>query len=476
LRAPGDAEALATRNPQLATVPDQLFAFRAAIARKDHAGARAIADRFGIVFEVDPVPTEVELRILRTAATREFPFAPRDFDVPWSFATRNRLGHWNTIGSYASENGGADWIDCSDRERLYIEGCSRWTSEGRDAVAAMFRTRSENHRLRRLLEQEDNVRAAATTIDGIVGQSPVIREVESLVARVARRDVAVCILGESGTGKELVARAIHRQSARRQKTFTPVNCAALPENLVESELFGHVRGAFTGADRDRAGLIEMTDGGTLFLDEIGELPLITQAKLLRFLQEGEFRRVGDTANRTADVRIVSATNRKLDSAVEEGRFRDDLYYRVRGVEIVLPPLRDRGGDVTLLASHFLAIERDKHRAGPATLSPDAEAIFAAYSWPGNVRELQNTIRGAHAIAGDAKQIEVEHLPERLRNVAPSRTIAGSYQDAVARFKRDLIERSLLHARGNQNRAAAALKMSRQALAYQIRELGIMVRA
>ncbi|HEX7810082.1 MAG TPA: sigma 54-interacting transcriptional regulator, partial [Thermoanaerobaculia bacterium] len=259
------------------------------------------------------------------------------------------------------------------------------------------------------------------------------------------------------------------------KTFTAVNCAALPENLIESELFGHVRGAFTGADRDRAGLIETTDGGTLFLDEIGELPLPAQAKLLRFLQEGEFRRVGEATNRSADVRIVSATNRRLSTAVEEGRFRDDLYYRIRGVEVSLPPLRERGQDILLLAEHFLANERDKHRGGAASFSNDVEAIFSSYAWPGNVRELQNTIRGAHAMAGEAKSIEVEHLPERLRSVVPARISVGSYQDAVMRFKRDLIQRSLLESRGNQNRAAAALKMSRQALAYQIRELGILVR-
>ena len=459
------------------SIPDQLSSFRAAVAAKDHARARAIAARFHIAFDPAPAPAEVELRALRAAATREYPFAPHDFELPWCFATRNRLGQWNAIGSHAFDpGGGAEWLDISDRERLYVEGCARWSAEGRDAIAAIFRMRSENHRLRRLLEQEENARPAlSVAIEGIVGQSPAIREVESLVARVAKRDVAVCILGESGTGKELVARAIHRQSPRRQKTFTPVNCAALPENLVESELFGHVRGAFTGADRDRAGLIETTDGGTLFLDEIGELPLATQAKLLRFLQEGEFRRVGDTANRSADVRIVSATNRKLDAAVEEGRFRDDLYYRVRGVEVALPPLRERGGDVLTLANHFLAIERDKHRSGPALLSPDVEAIFTAYAWPGNVRELQNTIRAAHAMAGEAKEIAVEHLPERLRAVVPSDRVAGSYQDAVTKFKRDLIERSLLDSKGNQNRAAAALKMSRQALAYQIRELGIMVR-
>jgi DNA-binding NtrC family response regulator len=473
-------EAGATGNPQLATVPEELFAFRCAVANKDEATARALAAKYDLLFDPAPEPAEVELRVLRAAAVREFPFQPHDFDLPWCFATRNRLGQWNAIGSYAPPSfdhldDAPDWLACSDRELLYLDGASRWTSDGRDAIAAIFRTRSENHRLRRLIEQDESARPArAAAIDGIVGQSPAIREVESLVARVAKRDVAVCVLGESGTGKELVARAIHRQSPRRQKTFTAVNCAALPENLVESELFGHVRGAFTGADRDRAGLIETTDGGTLFLDEVGELPLPTQAKLLRFLQEGEFRRVGDTVNRSADVRIVSATNRKLDSAVESGTFRDDLYYRIRGVEVPLPPLRERGGDILLLASHFLAYEREKHRSGPSLLAQDVEAIFTAYAWPGNVRELQNTIRAAHAMAGESKEIEVEHLPERLRNVAPARVAAGSYQHAVTRFKRELIERSLLQVNGNQNRAAAMLKMSRQALAYQIRELGILV--
>jgi DNA-binding NtrC family response regulator len=460
------------------SVPAKLVRFRAAIANGDHATAAFLAQELEVTFEAAPAPADVELRILRAAATREFPFAPHDFELPWCFATRNRLGQWNAIGSRAFQenDGDRDWIDCSERERLYVEGASLWSSEGREAVAALFRTRAENHRFRRLLEQEESAAPArAAAIDGIVGQSAAIREIESLVARIARRDVAVCILGESGTGKELVARAIHRQSARRQKTFTPVNCAALPENLIESELFGHVRGAFTGADRDRAGLIETTDGGTLFLDEIGELPLPAQAKLLRFLQEGEFRRVGDTANRSADVRIVSATNRRLDAAVEEGRFRDDLYYRVRGVEVALPALRERGADILLLATHFLAVEREKHRSGPSLLSPDVEAIFTAYGWPGNVRELQNTIRAAHAMAGEAKEIDVEHLPERLRGVAPARSAAGSYQHAVMRFKRELIERSLHEAEGNQNRAATALKMSRQALAYQIRELGILVR-
>lgn len=463
------------------SVPAKLIRFRVAVANADSTTAHALATELDLAFDAAPALAEIELRLLRAAATREFPFAPHDFDVPWCFATRNRMGQWNEIGSYEPASfdhldGATDWTPCSEREYLYVEHSSTWTAEGREAMAAIFRTRAENHRFRRLLEQEENAGPSrAGAIEGIVGQSAAIREIESLVARIARRDVAVCILGESGTGKELVARAMHRQSPRRQKPFTAVNCAALPENLVESELFGHVRGAFTGADRDRAGLIETTDGGTLFLDEVGELPLPTQAKLLRFLQEGEFRRVGDTVNRSADVRIVSATNRRLDAAVEEGRFRDDLYYRIRGVEVALPPLRERGGDIALLASHFLAAERAKHRSGPALLSADTEAIFTAYSWPGNVRELQNTIRAAHAMAGEAKEIDVEHLPERLRSVAPARATAGSYQHAVTCFKRDLIERSLAETAGNQNKAAAALKMSRQALAYQIRELGILVK-
>jgi DNA-binding NtrC family response regulator len=464
-------------------VPDKLFAFRRALARDDQQAARKIAEEFDLVIESPPSPGDVELDLLRIAATREFPFAPHDFELSWCFATRNRLGQWHTIGSFApaadelnGDGHSPDWIVCSEREMLFAEGSAHWAPSARDALAALFRLRAENHRLQRLVEQEESAMPVHRgVIEGIVGQSPAIRQVETLVSRVARRDVPICVLGESGTGKELVARAIHLQSARRQKQFTAVNCAALPENLIESELFGHVRGAFTGADRDRAGLIEATDGGTLFLDEIGELPLTAQAKLLRFLQEGEFRRVGEATNRTADVRLVSATNRKLDAAVEQGRFRDDLYYRIRGVEVLLPPLRERGGDILLLVAHFLRMERERHGAGPALLSADVEAIFTTYSWPGNVRELQNTIRAAHAMAGEAKEIGVEHLPERLRNIAPAKVSAGSYQDSVARFKRELIERSLLEARGNQNRAAAMLKMSRQALAYQIRELGIMVR-
>ncbi len=430
----------------------------------------------------------LELCFLRDAAVREFPFNPHDFTpTAWRFATRNRLGQWHEIGSLPalaaaeldliSAAGRIDWVTCSGREILFIDGINCWAPESRDALAALFRTRAEHHRMRRVIEQNETVTTAKSeAIDGIIGDSPAMREIFTLITRLARRDVPVCILGESGTGKELVARAVHRHSPRRGRTFTAVNCAALPENLIESELFGHVRGAFTGADRDRPGLIETSDGGTLFLDEIGEMPLPAQAKLLRFLQEGEFRRVGDTVNRTADVRIVSATNRKLESAVEDGHFREDLYYRISGIEVALPPLRDRTADIPLLAADFLAKELEKNRGGPSKLTSDAESVFLAYRWPGNVRELQNTIRAAHALAGEASSIDIEHLPERMRSaVVRGGGSTSSYQDAVTRFRRELIEKSLLQANGNQNRAAASLNMSRQALAYQIRELGILVR-
>ena len=465
---------------------EKLMLMRAALRSQRHAIAESIASEMRITLDQAIHSGNAELRALRIAATREFPFAAHDFaSLRWRFATRNRLGQWTEIGSMAPlasseldrvlEDPQADWVACSDHELLYLQSLRNWPAESRDAIAALFRTRSEQYRLRRVMEQEESVPPRGTeAADGIIGVSPAIREIGDLITRIAKRDVSVCIFGESGTGKELIARAIHRHSGRRQKAFTTINCAALPENLIESELFGSARGAFTGAERDRAGLIETSDGGTLFLDEIGEMPLAAQAKLLRFLQEGEFRRVGETTVRSADVRVVSATNRKLESAVEEGRFREDLYYRVRGIEIVVPPLRDRVSDIPLLASHFLAREHEKQRCGPSRLSSDAEAAFASHHWPGNVRELQNTIRGAHAIAGDAKVIDLEHLPEALRRMKTARKNTGSYQDAVVRFRRDLIEKSLAQANGNQNQAAAMLKISRQALAYQIRELGILV--
>ena len=473
--------------PAAGTRSETLKILRAAMAVGRPDIAAAVSADLGV--DVHPVASGAvsgELEILNIAATAEYPFSPDGFGpVRWAHASRNRLGHWSVDGNVKvagaeldriAAAGDPEWIVRSDREMFFFEGCVAWPPAIRDTVAAIVATRAENHRLRRIVEQDDATPAPqAAAAHGIVGESAAIRAVFDSINRIGRRDVAVCILGESGTGKELVARAVHRESPRRQKPFVAVNCAALPENLIESELFGHARGAFTGADRDRPGLVETSDSGTLFLDEIGEMPLVAQAKLLRFLQDGEFRRVGETTGRTADVRIITATNRRLESAVDEGRFREDLYYRIRGVEISIPPLRDRGTDVLLLTRHFLAAEKARHRTGPSVVADEVESLFRSYRWPGNVRELQNTLRAAHAMAGDALEIRLEHLPERLRSVVPAKTAVGSYQDAVARFRRDLIEKSLVQADGNQNRAAALLNMSRQALAYQIRELGILVR-
>ncbi len=480
--------------PVPATGSEKLKLFRSAAGRarrKPDAQLtrliEAIAAEMRLSFEpggAERAEDNAELRLLRALATQPFPFAPHALGRPWRYVSRNRLGQWNEMGSLAhlgreqldalADAMPPDWVACSDRELLQIEGIGSWSEDAREAVATAFRTRAELYRLQRVVDQEHALVRARPTAAGVIGDSPALRAVVERAALVARSDVAVCVLGESGTGKELIAQAIHAGSPRRSKPFTAVNCSAFPENLVESELFGHARGAFTGADRDRAGLIEASEGGTLFLDEIGEMPLVAQAKLLRFLQEGEFRRVGETSVRSADVRIVTATNRKLDEAVEKGRFREDLYYRIAGIEIVLPPLRDRGSDVLALATHFLALEHERNRSGPSRFSPEVEAILMAYSWPGNVRELQNTVRAAHAIAGDAKEIGIDQLAERLRDIVVGRTVRGSYQDAVTRFRRDLIERALAEASGNQNRAASVLKISRQALGYQIRELGILV--
>lgn len=426
--------------------------------------------------------------LLRKLATAEYPFEPDALgDVVWRFATRNRLGQWSEIGSSVPLGGEAcesllhdpapNVELCGASAFTQIDGFDGWSAESRAAVAALFRIRHEHHNLRRAVEQEaQSLRdSAAPRAEGIVGESPVIRALHERIASAARSDVAACILGESGSGKELIARAIHRGSARRSKPFTAVNCAALPETLIESELFGHVRGAFTGADRDRAGVIEITDGGTLFLDEVSELPLQAQAKLLRFLQDGEFRRVGEATNRTADVRVVAATNRKLEQAVDDGKFREDLFYRIVGIEIPAPPLRERGNDILLLANFFLEEERKRARSAPARFSPDVEAVFLSHRWPGNVRELQNAVRAGCAIAGNAREIDLDHLPERLRNVLVVRAPHGTYYEEVVRFRKSLIESALAEAKGNQNRAAKALGMSRQALAYQIRELGIMVK-
>ena len=243
---------------------------------------------------------------------------------------------------------------------------------------------------------------------GIVGFCPTMREVFSRIQKVAPTDTTVLVVGESGTGKELVARALHEQSERREGPMIAVNCAAIPENLIETELFGHEKGSFTGAVNTRHGLVEAADGGTLFLDEVGELPLVAQARLLRVLQDGEIRRVGASKPWRVDVRLVAATHRDLKQLVDNDEFRDDLYFRLRVMEISLPPLRERDGDVVKLANYLLDKTCKRLHRSSMTFAPEANAVIKAYSWPGNVRELENAIERA-VILCDSSVITTDML-------------------------------------------------------------------
>jgi len=262
----------------------------------------------------------------------------------------------------------------------------------------------------------------------IITQSKRMKAVFRLIERVASTTSSVLITGESGTGKELIARAIVFNSDRKDKPYMAVNCGAIPENLLESELFGHVRGAFTGAVRDHQGLLEASDGGTLFLDEVGEIPPAAQVKLLRFLQEGESRRVGDTKVRKFDVRIIAATNRDLEEAVEDGSFREDLFFRLNVIPIFLPPLRDRREDIPPLAAHLLQRLCDAHSRNVTGLSPEALKAFMNYPWPGNVREMENVIEYALHLTDDGNPIRPEQLPPKLFTGAEP---AGSPGDRVS---------------------------------------------
>ncbi len=318
--------------------------------------------------------------------------------------------------------------------------------------------------------------AGASLPGGLVGESPGLRAAVVRVERLAPSEVPVLILGESGTGKELVARHVHRSSPRSRAPFVAVNCAALGETLLLSDLFGHVRGSFTGADRDRAGVFETATGGTVFLDEIGDLPASAQGMLLRVLQEGEVRRVGESLARKVDARVVAATHRDLDRMVEEGSFRQDLFFRLDVARIELPPLRERGRDVLHLAEGFLAAEGG---GGPG-LSSAAKRALMAHRWPGNVRELENVLSVAVALAG-AGPIEPEHLelsPDasgRARAATPpaaevDTARGGDYHARVEEFRRRLVEEALKAAGGNQAEAARRLGLTRQALSYLVKKL------
>ncbi len=308
----------------------------------------------------------------------------------------------------------------------------------------------------------------------IVGESPAIKEVIMLIERVASTNATVMITGESGTGKEITALTIHQASGRRDFPFVPVNCAALPEQLLESELFGHEKGAFTGAVALKPGRFEMADKGTIFLDEIGEMPPAMQAKLLRVLQERAFERVGGTETLHVDVRIISATNVDIRKAVEEGRFREDLFYRLNVIHIQLPPLRERKEDIPLLANYFLR----KYMLGTypvKAISPEAMELLTNYPWPGNIRELQNVIERSIIICqGDT--ILPEHLPKELQQVknTPVETIVNFPDTGISleEVEKQLILTALEKSGGNQTKAAQLLGITRSALIYRSQKYNI----
>ena len=340
------------------------------------------------------------------------------------------------------------------------------------AEIARERRRARDAQARAAALDEDRVREAGPL--GLVGDSRAMGKVREQVLKVAATDATVLVLGESGTGKELVARALHEASRRREGPFVPVSCAALPEGLLESELFGHERGAFTGATRRKIGRFELADGGTLFLDEVGDLPPQVQVKLLRVLQERRFERVGGEETLEVDVRLVSATNRDLARRVAEGRFREDLYYRLAIVPLRLPPLRERPEDVEGLAHYFL----DKHapRMGrrPRGFDPEALALLRRHGWPGNVRELENAVQQA-MVFSEGERVRVEDLPVTLREAPtslPSLDGERSLTDILEDLERQLVTGAYRKAHGVKAEAARLLGIKPSALYYKLEKYGL----
>ena len=338
---------------------------------------------------------------------------------------------------------------------------------------------AERHRL---LRENAALRSRAgetVTLDQIVGESPVMQELRKLIQTVAQTDARVLILGESGTGKELVAGALHHLSRRSGANYVRINCAAIPETLLESELFGHEKGAFTGALKQKPGRVEEADGGTIFLDEIADMSKPLQAKLLRFLEDGTFTRVGGTQELRVNVRLIAATNRDLAQAIAGGQFREDLFHRLNVVQIQLPPLRDRGEDALLLAEHFLKMFRSSMTKNVDGLAPAARQKMLLHRWPGNVRELRNAIERA-LILETMHEIQPSSLPDfqieaRLARSAPAQPAPDeSLDDALMRTERELITGALEQNEFNLTRAAERLKLTRHSLRYRMQRLDMQI--
>ncbi len=352
--------------------------------------------------------------------------------------------------------------------------CDYLTKPVRADEALAFLRRADSMSALRAAATEP-VGSEPTEFRGMLGTTPRMRECFKLISRVGRTDVTTIVTGESGTGKELVARALHDESSRRHKPFVALNCSALPSELVESELFGHTRGSFTGAVKDHAGLFESANGGTLFLDEIGDLGPLAQAKVLRALESGEVMRVGGTRCTHVDVRVIAATNRPLDEMVAQGKFREDLLYRLKVIPIVLPPLRERKADIPLLTNHFLHVFAERYGMPVRQADSATQELLMAYDWPGNVRELRNVIEGA-LIMADGPMITAQDLPANLQPRARSTTypmhmmeqsvdlpFVEARERALREFDRMFLSAALARNGGNIARTARALGLHRQSL-------------
>lgn len=346
----------------------------------------------------------------------------------------------------------------------------------KDEIVMVLKKAEERERLKQENSQLREAVAGRFSYGGIISRNACMEDVFSQIAKVANLKTTVMILGESGTGKELVARAIHQNGRRADKSFVAVNCGAIPENLLESELFGHVRGSFTDASDDKTGLFELADGGTLFLDEIGDMPPVLQVKLLRVLQDEEIRRVGASNSRKVDVRIVSATSRDLQADVKAGVFREDLYFRLNVFCLQLPPLRERVEDIPLLVEHFIRNCSSGADRRNLRVEPDAMRCLMAYAWPGNIRELENAIERA-SILCDGGNITCSSLPPAVRSGVVSLLPSSQEEDLSIKRAEDAIERNLISKAlaktgGNRTQAAKILEISHRSLLYKLKEYGI----
>ena len=342
------------------------------------------------------------------------------------------------------------------------------------AMLRIARLEKENLSLRQEIE------AGGAGFAGVIGKSRAMERVYGLLDKVIDSDTTVLLTGETGTGKEVVARTIHRESPRKDQPFVAVNCGAMAEQLLESELFGHKKGAFTGAVADRPGLFEAADCGVLLLDEVGETSPALQVRLLRAIQEGEIRRVGEEQDRHVDVRVIAATNRDLKEEVASGGFREDLYYRLSVFPIELPPLRDRRDDIPELALHFLGAKQRHSGRGPESIAAAAMDTLGAYDWPGNIRELQNEVERAALLCGDEPAIDLPHLSERIlaaHHAGPGASGSredrtGPLKEVLSRIEREMIEDALSRHQGNRTHAAQELEVSRWGLVQKIKAYGI----